>query len=129
MKLENVYIDGDRKGYEIGFQLPANQGTYVSNIDHIAILINGQKIDNENIWLRINNNELHIDQLSTIKHEYIDLKESLKIVVKNKQGLHYGQHDIEIDMIYLMYDPSVPQMVRDVCVNRKSTLCVENNFT
>lgn len=128
MMLENVYVNGEIDRVEMYFCLPIPQGVYMSNIVNLTIFIDGQEIDSCFIWFRKGNLEIPYNHLSILKHEYIDPKETISIIYKNRKALSQGCHKVEIQTSYLEYSESSENKYRQINKYQPFSCVVNNRY-
>lgn len=127
MRLENIYIKGEQKGFEISLNGLFPNGIYISSIKDICINIDGQLIDNNNILFKMAQHEVPLINLDILKFEFLDRKETIKIFARNI-CLSQGCHDVKIEYTYFEYSFFSPNRYRELNVGQTFTRIVENRF-
>lgn len=102
IKLEsvrNLYINGNKSGFEFNVQLGYYRGHYLSDIDLLEVYIDGEKMPDEAVSFTINGKELAVYQLKEAYTEFWSQVSLAKITVLKKGGLDIGEHKLKLDLM------------------------------
>lgn len=97
--LKNTYVNGKKNGYKFDIRLSYYRGLYLSCIDEFEVVVDGEKVDADDIIFCINDKEFNVYQLSYCISEFWSLVEPAKILVNRKGGLSAGEHNVEIKLM------------------------------
>jgi len=97
--LENIYIDGKRIGYRFDIRLNYYRGHFLSVIDEFEVKVDGEKVDNESVWFRVNGKEFAVCQLESCYNEFWRITDPATIIVHKPGGLPEGEHTIDVKLI------------------------------
>lgn len=95
---ENLYIDGKKQGFSFDVQLAYYRGHYLSDIDLLEILIDGEKVPAEAVTFELKGKELPLYKLKYAVTEFWSQVEPAKLHVLKPGGLA-GEHDIELKLV------------------------------
>lgn len=95
---ENLYINGKKQGFSFDIQLAYYRGHYLSDIDLLEVLIDGEKIPAEAVTFELKGKELSLYKLKYAVTEFWSQVEPAKLHVLKPGGLA-GEHDIELKLV------------------------------
>lgn len=95
---ENLYINGKKQGFSFDVQLAYYRGHYLSDIDLLEVLIDGEKIPAEAVTFELKGKELSLYKLKYAVTEFWSQVEPAKLHVLKPGGLA-GEHDIELKLV------------------------------
>ncbi|MGL9730702.1 C-glycoside deglycosidase beta subunit domain-containing protein [Enterococcus sp. DIV0756] len=95
---ENLYINGKKQGFSFDIQLAYYRGHYLSDIDLLEVLIDGEKIPDEAVTFELKGKELSLYKLKYAVTEFWSQVEPAKLHVLKPGGLA-GEHDIELKLV------------------------------
>lgn len=95
---ENLYINGKKQGFSFDIQLAYYRGHYLSDIDLLEVLIDGEKIPAEAVTFEMKGKELSLYKLKYAVTEFWSQVEPAKLHVLKPGGLA-GEHDIELKLV------------------------------
>lgn len=95
---ENLYINGKKQGFSFDVQLAYYRGHYLSDIDLLEVLIDGEKIPAEAVTFELKGKEISLYKLKYAVTEFWSQVEPAKLHVLKPGGLS-GEHDIELKLL------------------------------
>ncbi len=98
--LRNTYVNGKLTGYRFDIRLNYYRGHFLSVIDKLEVIVDGEKVPQEDIRFRLHEKEFGICDLEFCYHEFWRINEPATIVVWKPGGLSEGEHIINIDMMF-----------------------------
>lgn len=104
--LRNIYINGKKSGYQFDIRLGYYRGLYLSCIDRFEVIVDGEKVADEDITFSINQKEFSVYELPYCRTEFWHLIEPARISVIKPGGLSAGEHKIEV--ILMLRAPYMP---------------------
>lgn len=96
---KNLYINGDKNGFEFNVQLAYYRGHYLSDIDLLEVYLDGEKMPQETVTFEINGKELPVYKLTYAVTEFWSQVEQAKIRVIKKGGVEKGEHELELKLM------------------------------
>lgn len=96
---KNLYINGDKNGFEFNVQLAYYRGHYLSDIDLLEVYLDGEKMPQEAVTFEINGKELPVYKLTYAVTEFWSQVEQAKIRVIKKGGVEKGEHELELKLM------------------------------
>lgn len=96
---KNLYINGDKNGFEFNVQLAYYRGHYLSDIDLLEVYLDGEKMPQEAVTFEINGKELPVYKLTYAVTEFWSQVEQAKIRVIKKGGVAEGEHELELKLM------------------------------
>lgn len=97
--VKDLYINGEKNGFEFDVQLAYYRGHYLSTIDEIGVLLDGEQIPQEAVTFEINGKEMPLYILPYAVTEFWSQVEPAKIRVLKKGGVEAGDHEIELKLM------------------------------
>ena len=96
---KNLYINGDKNGFEFNVQLAYYRGHYLSDIDLLEVYLDGEKMPQEAVTFELNGKELPVYKLTYAVTEFWSQVEQAKIRVIKKGGVAEGEHELELKLM------------------------------
>lgn len=96
---KNLYINGEKNGFEFNVQLAYYRGHYLSDIDLLEVYLDGEKMPQEAVTFEINGKELPVYKLTYAVTEFWSQVEQAKIRVIKKGGVETGEHELELKLM------------------------------
>lgn len=96
---KNLYINGEKNGFEFNVQLAYYRGHYLSDIDLLEVYLDGEKMPQETVTFEINGKELPVYKLTYAVTEFWSQVEQAKIRVIKKGGVEKGEHELELKLM------------------------------
>ena len=96
---KNLYINGEKNGFEFNVQLAYYRGHYLSDIDLLEVYLDGEKMPQEAVTFEINGKELPVYKLTYAVTEFWSQVEQAKIRVIKKGGVEKGEHELELKLM------------------------------
>lgn len=93
----NIYLNGNKVGFNLGIRLNYYRGQHVSTIEHLALNVDGQAIPPHLMLFVINGKKFTPSQLPDLYAEFWSLRTTAYLEVYNG-GLSEGEHDIELTL-------------------------------
>jgi hypothetical protein len=97
--LKNTYVNGRKNGFEFDVRLAYYRGLYLSCIDKFEVVVDGEKIDSNDITFCLNDKEFSVYQLPHLISEFWTILTPANIKVRKPGGLPAGEHEIELTLI------------------------------
>lgn len=104
--LRNEYINGQKNGFSFDVRLSYYRGHFLSDIDKLEVFVDGEKVEENDIFFCLNGKEFYVNQLYEAYTEFWSLLEPAKIKIMKKGGLPAGEHHISLDL--MMRVPYLP---------------------
>lgn len=95
----NLYINGQKNGFEFDVQLAYYRGHYLSDIDSLEVYLDGEKMPSEAVTFEINGKEMPIYKLTYAVTEFWSQAEAAKIRVIKKGGVADGEHELDFRLM------------------------------
>ena len=96
---KNMYINGQKNGFEFDVQLAYYRGHYLSDIDLLEVYVDGEKMPQEAVTFELNGKEMPIYKLTYAVTEFWSQVVPAKIRVIKKGGLSVGEHELELKLM------------------------------
>lgn len=96
---KNLYINGQKNGFEFDVQLAYYRGHYLSDIDLLEVYLDGEKMPQEAVTFEIKGKELPVYKLTHAVTEFWSQVEPAKIRVIKKGGVETGEHEVELKLM------------------------------
>ena len=96
---KNLYINGEKNGFEFDVQLAYYRGHYLSDIDLLEVYLDGEKMPQEAVTLELKGKELPVYKLTHAVTEFWSQVEPAKIRVIKKGGVESGEHELELKLM------------------------------
>ena len=96
---KNLYINGEKNGFEFNVQLAYYRGHYLSDIDLLEVYLDGEKMPQEAVTFEINGKELPVYKLTYAVTEFWSQVEQAKTRVIKKGGVEKGEHELELKLM------------------------------
>ena len=95
----NIYINGDKNGFEFDVQLAYYRGHYLSDIDALSVELDGEVIPQEAVTFEINGKELPVYKLKYAVTEFWSQVEPARIRAIKKGGITDGKHELKLTLM------------------------------
>lgn len=96
---KDMYINGQKNGFEFDVQLAYYRGHYLSDIDLLEVYVDGEKMPQEAVTFELNGKEMPIYKLTYAVTEFWSQVVPAKIRVIKKGGLCVGEHELELKLM------------------------------
>lgn len=96
---KQLYINGNKNGFEFDVQLGYYRGHYLSDIDLLEVYLDGEKMPQEAVTFEINGKEMPVYKLMDAVTEFWSQVEPAKIRVIKKGGVAAGEHELELKLM------------------------------
>ena len=96
---KNLYINGEKNGFEFDVQLAYYKGHYLSDIDLLEVYLDGEKMPQEAVTFELKGKELPVYKLTHAVTEFWSQVEPAKIRVIKKGGVESGEHELELKLM------------------------------
>ncbi|OUP51836.1 hypothetical protein B5F17_11345 [Butyricicoccus pullicaecorum] len=96
---QDMYINGQKNGFEFDVQLAYYRGHYLSDIDLLEVYVDGEKMPQEAVTFELNGKEMPVYKLTYAVTEFWSQVQPAKIRVIKKGGLTVGEHEIELKLM------------------------------
>lgn len=96
---QNIYINGEKNGFEFDVQLAYYRGHYLSDIDLLEVYLDGEKMPQEAVTFEINGKELPVYKLTYAVTEFWSQVTPARIRVIKKGGVEKGEHELELKLM------------------------------
>ncbi|HFI0166810.1 TPA: DUF6379 domain-containing protein [Streptococcus suis] len=93
------YINGKNQGFSFAVQLAYYRGHYLSDIDKLAVTVDGEEIPQEAVTFELNGKELPIYKVKEAYTEFWNQTDLATIHVIKAGGLAPGQHQVKLDLL------------------------------
>lgn len=95
----SIWERGKKTGYCINLKINYYRGLPLSCIDQIALTVDGEEIDPEDLYIQHNGREYHYPDIlkdNMCTDFYWTFGELLRVVVKKKGGIAQGVHKVKV---------------------------------
>ncbi len=96
---KNLYINGQKNGFEFDVQLAYYRGHYLSDIDSLEVYLDGEKMPSEAVTFELNGKEMPIYKLTYAVTEFWSQVERARIRVIKKGGVEDGEHELDFRLM------------------------------
>lgn len=96
---KNLYINGEKNGFEFDVQLAYYRGHYLSDIDLLEVYLDGEKMPQEAVTFELKGKELPVYKLTHAVTEFWSQVEPAKIRVIKPGGVENGEHELELKLM------------------------------
>lgn len=97
--VKDLYINGNKNGFEFLAQLAYYRGHYLSDIDLLEVYVDGEKMPQEAVTFELNGKEMPVYKLTYAVTEFWSQAVPAKIRVIKEGGLSAGKHEIELKLM------------------------------
>ena len=123
--LKNTYVGDQVMGYQFDIRLSYYRGQFLSVIDELEVMVDGQKVPDEVITFCLKGEEYGIAQLHDLVNVFWPIIEPATIRVHAPGGLAAGEHEVEVKLMF--HSPYMPisdteYMPIDGCGSKTLTL-------
>lgn len=98
--LKNIYVNGKKAGCQFDIMLSYYRGHFLSAIDELRVLIDGEEIAPEDITFTLHGQDYFLAQLETLGDVFWPVAEPATIKVFKNGGFESGEHEIELVLIF-----------------------------
>lgn len=95
----NMYIGGKKNGFEFDVQLAYYRGHYLSDIDSLEVILDGEKMPQEAVTFELNGKEMPVYKLTYAVTEFWSQVVPAKIRVIKKGGVEDGEHELDFRLM------------------------------
>lgn len=95
----NIYINGKKNGFEFDVQLAYYRGHYLSDIDSLQVILDGEKMPQEAVTFELNGKEMPVYKLTYAVTEFWSQVVPAKIRVIRKGGVEDGEHELDFRLM------------------------------
>ena len=127
--LVNTLVNGKKLGYEFQIRLSYYRGHYLSCIEELTIVVDGEEVKANDINFCLNGKEFTMGQIPYLISEFWNCNEAATIKVYLPGGLEDGEHNIDVTLLLrnaYMYIPGNTEKhnyaVLDSCGSKTLTL-------
>lgn len=117
--LKNIYINGNKTGFQFDIRLDYYRGHFLSVIDRFEVTVDDEKVEEQDITFCLNGKEFGVCQLESCYTEFWNIMDSATIKVNRANGLDEGDHKIDVTLIfrspYMSIGPNHQYMPVDSC--------------
>lgn len=104
--LKNYYVNGSVCGFQFDVRLGYYRGHYLSVIDELGVIVDGETFSKQEITFCLNGKEFGITELKHQVSEFWTILTPATIMVRKSGGLSSGEH--EIDFKLMLRSPYMP---------------------
>lgn len=105
--LKNHYVNGKRMGFQFDVCLGYYRGHYLSDIDELAVTIDGTEIPGEDLLFCLRGKEYAPCELKYLISEFWDIRTPAVIQIHSPGGLPEGDHTISLRL--MLRSPYLPK--------------------
>ncbi len=98
--LKNYYELGEPAGYQVDVRLAYYRGQYLSVIDELALEVDGEKVEEQDLRLCLNGKEFAPWELKEAYREFWGIKTPGVIKVRKPGGLTSGEHQVKLTLMF-----------------------------
>lgn len=95
----NMYIGGKKNGFEFDVQLAYYRGHYLSDIDSLQVILDGEKMPQEAVTFELNGKEMPVYKLTYAVTEFWSQVVPAKIRVIKKGDVEDGEHELDFRLM------------------------------
>lgn len=96
---KNIYINGEKIGFEFDIRLGYYRGHFLSCIDLLELSIDSKQIPIDQIKFCVNEKEFELYQLKELYSEFWSLLEPATIKVFNGSGLENKEYNVDFSLM------------------------------
>lgn len=94
-----IYINGKQQGFSFDMQLAYYRGHYLSDIDCMEVLVDGEKMPQEGVTLELNGKEFTTYQFAHAETEFWSQAAIARVNVLKRGGLSAGEHTLTLNLM------------------------------
>ena len=94
-----IYINGERHGFSFDVQLAYYRGHYLSDIDCMEVLVDGEKMPQEGVTLELNGKEFTTYQFAHAETEFWSQATMARVNVLKRGGISAGEHTLTLKLM------------------------------
>lgn len=94
-----IYINGKQQGFSFDMQLAYYRGHYLSDIDCMEVLVDGEKMPQEGVTLELNGKEFTTYQFAHAETEFWSQAAIARMNVLKRGGLSAGEHTLTLNLM------------------------------
>lgn len=103
---QNTYASGKQNGYQVDIRLGYYRGHYLSTIDQLSLVTDGNPVDENDITFCLGGKEYAPAELKYLVSEFWPILQPATIKVRHSGGLTAGEH--KIDLTLMLRSPYMP---------------------
>ena len=96
--IENVVVGDVTVGYEFKIKYPSYRGAFLSCIEDLQFRMDGESIDQKDIYCYLNGKQFLLEELSECFKEYWFVRDKATIRVMKDGGIAPGAHSLNVYM-------------------------------
>ncbi|MEE6132889.1 C-glycoside deglycosidase beta subunit domain-containing protein [Priestia sp. GS2] len=97
--LIHTYVNNQKLGYEFQVRLSYYRGHYLSCIEELKVMVDGEEVDPTDMTFCLNNKEFTMAQIPYLISEFWKVNEAATIKVYAPGGLEDGEHTIDVTLL------------------------------
>ena len=94
-----IYINGEQNGFSFDMQLAYYRGHYLSDIDCMEVLVDGEKMPQEGVTLELNGKEFTTYQFAHAETEFWSQVANARVNVLKRGGISAGEHELKLNLM------------------------------
>ncbi len=94
--VQNIVENGQNTGFQFGARLPYYRGLGLSMVEEIIVTIDGEKIQQENVSLTVQDKNYTMAQMEIEPEARWEMGEIAHVQVRKKGGLTTGEHKLHL---------------------------------
>ncbi len=98
--MKHIYANGKKVGCQFDVKMSYYRGHFLSTIDELRVLIDGEEIHKQDIRFCLHEQEFGLDQLPMLGNVFWPISEAATIKVFKDGGYSSGEHNIEFVMYF-----------------------------
>lgn len=96
---QEEYVNGKNQGFTFKVQLAYYRGHYLSDIDNLSVIVDGEEIPQEAITFELNGKELPVYKVKEAYTEFWSQVDPAIIHVIKPGGLSEGSHEVKFNLM------------------------------
>lgn len=97
-KMKNEVVAGETIGYTFEIRYPSYRGCFLSCIEDLKFIVDGEEIDKNKVSFGLNGKEFTLDEIPDLFREYWYVMSPAIIRVMQPGGLKTGKHTLRVYM-------------------------------
>ncbi len=97
--LHSTFVNGQKSGFCFDVQLAYYRGHYLSDIDCMEVLVDGEKIPQHAVTLELNGKEFTTYQFAHAETEFWSQAAVARVNVVKADGLSAGEHELTLTLM------------------------------
>jgi len=124
--LRNTKIKDYIDGFSLDIRINYYRGLQVSCISEISLVVDGEKISDENICFAINGKSFSLSELPYLFAEFWNIHDRATLYVEKEGGLEEGEHDIQLTLHFRSpYMQIAPRTYATIDSSASKTVCLQ----